>query len=252
MAACADGVVTGGDQRGGGEGGNGGAAGGGGGGAGGSGGADAGAAGKGGPDAASDKGGAPDTGKAEAPPAGAGGDWGTGPFTDCKDPTPFSPPFSNAKELCGFINSERPMYASHERWRGEPWSGTYHTMKTWPYTFTIDSSLNDEAQAEADRLAKGGSPKGNPHMSSSWGRTLYVAGVNTSDYQVTGMEELCDYQIGKLASGTMAMSSGNGSARMALYYQDPGGMGPVLTRIGCGGAAAPGTDRGMWWVVKLR
>ena len=40
----------------------------------------------------------------------------------------------------------------------------------------------------------------------------------------------------------------NGTARMGMFYHDPGGSGPVLSKIGCGGAQSPGGSS-WWWVI---
>jgi hypothetical protein len=76
-----------------------------------------------------------------------------------------------------------------------------------------------------------------------------VTGIGTAEVQVTARDEPGDWHPARFTTRA-ALVHTNGAARMALFYQDPGGDGPVLTRMGCGAAAAP-DGRARWWVVIL-
>jgi hypothetical protein len=87
---------------------------------------------------------------------GGGGIGGTaGP-----DETPY---FTTPELLCNYVNQARQTSSGHDRYRGRPWQGEYHMTHFWPLTFTVDQTLMDAAQAEADALAAGASPQGFPH-----------------------------------------------------------------------------------------
>ena len=159
------------------------------------------------------------------------------------------PPYAEADELCRYVNAARERSAGHERWRGAPGRGAYHQTRTWPLTFLRSPDLDRAAAAEAARVAGGGTPAGSVHVDSSWRRSLWVSGIDTGRVQVTARDEPGDWQPGR-AARQAALINSNGAARMALYYQDPGGQGPVLTHSGCGGALTP-DGRARVWVVIL-
>jgi hypothetical protein len=137
----------------------------------------------------------------------------------------------------------------HQRWRGIPWQGVYHDIHDWPLTFTIDAALNAAAQAEADALAAGGSPKASPHSDGIRHKTIYVSGVETANYMITSQQFTGDWDPVSFKAGLI---NANGTARMAIYYHDSGGVqyGPKITKVGCGGAFSQ-KDGTTWWVVKL-
>jgi hypothetical protein len=161
------------------------------------------------------------------------------------------PPFTNAEELCAFVNSERVSYQAHERFRGLPWSGEYHSQVTWPLELTVDPGLMDAADEEAAALASGKNPDGSPFSDGAPPphQYLFVAGVSSSAYTISTEELAGDWTADLVGNITAGITPNNGTARMALFYQDPGGAGPVLSRIGCGGAATPEGHR--WWVVMM-
>ncbi len=161
------------------------------------------------------------------------------------------PYYNSASELCDYVNASRKLSSSHERYKGFPWKGAYHSIKTWPISFTHDLSLDTVAQLEADRLAKEGTPVGGSTADSSWRNPIWVSGTNTSSYMVTSQDEPGDWDPTTSFASKAALIESNGSARMGLFYQDPGGGGPVLTRMGCGGALAL-DGKSKWWVVVLR
>jgi hypothetical protein len=78
-------------------------------------------------------------------------------------------------------------------------------------------------------------------MSNPGANHLFVEGVNTDTYMVTGLES------GSMFSTEQCtMCNSNPFARMTIFYHDPGGDGPVLTGVGVG-ASARGADT--WWVM---
>jgi hypothetical protein len=162
-----------------------------------------------------------------------------------------APPFKTAPELCAFVNGERMGYSGHERFRGAPWSGEYHSNVTWPLQLSVDATLSSEAQALAQSLASGQSPAGSPYSDGSPPphEYLWVSGINTDQYVVATLEGPGNWTTDLVGNVTAGITPNNGTARMALFYHDFGGAGPALGRIGCGGATAPGGER--WWVVKM-
>lgn len=160
-------------------------------------------------------------------------------------------PFSTAEELCAWVNQQRQGYAPHDRWRGLPVSGEYHQNVTWPMAFTVDPSVSALADAEAKRVAAGGAPAGTP-VQLNFNKTLWFSGLNSSSYQVTSSDVPGDWIPAQFTGDfTAGLTTGNPAARMGIYYQDPGGGGPVLARMGCGAAlAANGQSR--HWVILLR
>ncbi|TET35863.1 MAG: hypothetical protein E3J72_10185 [Planctomycetota bacterium] len=133
------------------------------------------------------------------------------------------------------FNGWRQSYMSHDRYKGWPWQGSYHTTVTWPSSFKWDDGLAAEAQAEAERLLAGGECKGEGISG------MAIDGQNTSKYMIAAVEP-----DAKGSKEAVSSSKDHGSARMAIHYFDPGGDGPVLTRTGIGAAAI---DNGnTWWV----
>lgn len=261
LGACT-GSVTSGGGRGRGRDGNGGGAGGRGGGGssdavGGQGGADARPGGAAGTDTGTGDGGGAD--RSPPPDGGASGQWDPGAwlctstplFGDKESDDPPVPPYLDAASLCSYVNASRPMYGPHEPNRGCPGAGE-DTTRTWPLTFKLDPALMAEAQAEAERLAKGGVSKNDCGKAEGKGG-LKISGENTDSYAIAAYEEICDYPKYPSTSQYPGLSRGNGFARMGLYYHDFGGYGPVLTRMGCGAADMVGSDgkAAMWWVVRL-
>jgi hypothetical protein len=188
---------------------------------------------------------------------GAGGTGGSGGSTMMPEQTAGPdemPYFKTPDELCTYVNDSRQTSQGHDRWRGLPFKGEYHTVKTWPIKFTIDPALNAAAQAEAEALAGGAAPQGSPHTDGMINgnllhQYLYVDGVETSNYMITSQQLKGDWIVGSYKAGLI---NANGTARMALYYHDSGGIayGPKLNRMGCGGKFNP-VDKSTWWVVKL-
>ena len=160
-------------------------------------------------------------------------------------------PYRTPRDLCAYVNAIREKARQHDRYKGYPGKGAYHTTRTWPTTFAVDPALVALAQTEADRLARESNPQGSRHADSSWRRPIWIAGLGSEDYQLTAQDQRGDWDPSKNYVSRASLIDANASCRMGLFHQDPGGDGPVLTRMGCGGAiAADGTSR--WWVVVLR
>jgi hypothetical protein len=163
------------------------------------------------------------------------------------------PDFKTPDELCAYVNKNRQDYQPHDRFKGPPWSGSYHTNTTWPLTFTMDSALMAEATMKAQALAGGQQPQGNPYSDGEPPphEYLWITGVDTAHYVIASQEKPGDWSpemfTGNIKAG---ITPTNGTSRMAMFYHDPGGSGPVLSKIGCGGAQSPGGSS-WWWVVIL-
>jgi hypothetical protein len=160
-----------------------------------------------------------------------------------------TPYFNTPAELCDYVNQSRMTSSMHQRYRGEPWKGVYHDVFDWPLIFTIDPALNASAQAEADSVAAGASPKGTPHTDGILHQAIYVIGWETASYMITSQQFTGDWDPADFKAGLI---NANGTARMAIYYHDSGGVqyGPTIHKVGCGGAFSP-KDGTTWWVVKL-
>ncbi len=145
--------------------------------------------------------------------------------------------FADVMQMFAYINEQREGYLSHERWRGLPWTGSGHMTMTWPTTFVWDDALAMQAQAEADAIAAGAAFTGSP-ATDGVTPPIYVAGVDSAHYSVSGYELSQSWDVENESS----LSHHHGSARQAIYYHDPGGEGPVLTRLGIGAADAGAGD----------
>lgn len=150
--------------------------------------------------------------------------------------------FDDVMQMFEYLNEQREGYLPHSRWRGLPWTGSQHEMVTWPVVFSWDDALAAEAQLEADSLAAGTNPEGSP-ATDGLTPPLYVRGVDTAHYVVLGPEHPDSWGM----SNQSSLGREHGSARMALYYHDPGGAGPVLERVGIG--ASDAGDGSTWWVL---
>ncbi|TET37471.1 MAG: hypothetical protein E3J72_05750 [Planctomycetota bacterium] len=128
-------------------------------------------------------------------------------------------------------------YKRHRRYKGIPWEGEDHDITTWPDVFDWNDGVAAIAQAEADRLAGGGSPQG--VIAKATGDQLYLNAPISADYMCTTKE---------VPGQVLGFSYQCGGARMAMHYHDFGGDGPVFTKIGIGAADAGGGAT--WWVVR--
>ncbi len=153
--------------------------------------------------------------------------------------------FGSVDEFFGYVNGQRESYASHDRYAGFPFtSGYYHSNVTWPYTMQWSDTAAAVAQAEADAVAGGAAPSGEETFANPGQLPIYVDGLNTVDYLVGGRE-----RPGSFTTDTCTLCNSNGFMRMAVFYHDPGGDGPVLTRLGIGAADMGNGDT--WWVMRF-
>jgi hypothetical protein len=160
------------------------------------------------------------------------------------------PYYNSPEELCAYVNSQRQSDQGHDRYKGFPWRGAYHQTRTWPIPMTIDPTLSQVAQAEAQRVAAGGSPAGQSSDDSSWRRPVWFGGVETAQEVVTSQDRPGEWDPSTDFASKAALIGTNGSARMGLFYHDSGGDGPALRKMGCGGALAS-DGQSKWWVVVL-
>jgi hypothetical protein len=144
-------------------------------------------------------------------------------------------------------------YGRHDRYKGIPWQGEYHTNTTFPNEFAWDDSLAVRAASEAARLAGGGAADGEEIPGASPGqRPYWIADINTADWRISFAEEPGDFDAdgGGFASGDLpfALDSSNGSARLGFHYHDFGGDGPIINRMGVGASCAGETT---WWGMQM-
>jgi len=158
--------------------------------------------------------------------------------------------FASIEAHVAYLNQTRSQYEPHDRWRGIPWTGESHTMVTFPLTFTVASDLTPLAQTEAARIAGGGTAQGTkvPGQNGE-NRELWVDGLNSAAWRITAIEFPGDWTVPMFGHERAALHPTNGSARMAFFYHDFGGAGPVITRIGVGGAVA--SDCSVAWVLQF-
>jgi hypothetical protein len=159
--------------------------------------------------------------------------------------------FASLEEAHAFVNQERAGYEAHGRYRGIPWQGEDHEMRTFALTFSWSPDLAAAADAEARRLASGGEPAGVfvPGQNGE-NRDLWVDGLGTSSWRISTSELPGDWDvIGLFGHEKASLHPSNGSARMALYYHDFGGQGPAITRVGLGASATPSCE--VFWVLQM-
>jgi hypothetical protein len=161
-------------------------------------------------------------------------------------------PYTSPRELCDYLNAGREAAYFHRRFRGDPWRGFDHDSRTWPTKFSEAEELDAEAQKEANALAGGATPPGRLQRDSSARRPIWFDGIDTERMQISAQDRPGDFDASqKSPASRAALVHTNGVLREGLLHHDTGGEGPVLARIGCGGArAADGQSR--WWVVVLR
>jgi hypothetical protein len=195
-------------------------------------------------------------------------DTGTGTGTDSDTGTgggPGEPCATSGLEdttaLYDFLMEQRRAYGGsdgihgrHDRWKGIPWVGEYHTNTTFPDVFDLDSALAARAQTEADRLAGGGAPAGEECSGQSMNqRSFWDDAIDTADWRISFAEEAGDWDPpddGGFGGGdpAFALHQSNGTSRLGFHYHDFGGDGPVITHMGIGVSCA---DETTWWVLQM-
>jgi hypothetical protein len=158
---------------------------------------------------------------------------------DTDDDTEAGPPsfgessaFDNVEDMADWINEQRQGYEPHDRYWGIPFSNDhFHGNFTWPIVMTWDDAAAAIAQNAADDIADGTMPSGLISVESG---IIYVSAPCTAPYMVHTSED--------------TMSSVNPFMRMAAYYHDFGGEGPVLDKIGVG-ASDMGDGNTAWVLV---
>jgi hypothetical protein len=177
------------------------------------------------------------------------------PTAAAADPTdPFAKdrgPYASPRELCDYLNAGREAGYWHKRFRGDAWRGSYHDNWTWPTKFAEAEELDAEAQKEANALAGGATPPGRLQRDSSERRPIWFDGVDSERLQISAQDQPGDFDASQKPDLHAALVHANGALREGLLHHDAGGEGPVLARIGCGGARAP-DGQSRWWVVVLR
>jgi hypothetical protein len=183
-----------------------------------------------------------DEGTTETDPPGGGDDPPQEP--DCSGANSIQIPMTRDEMFC-YVNRERQDYASHDRNPGCIWGGCCSTDVSWPYMMQWSADLTMAAQAEAEAVAGGQPPKGigedNGHDHRIW-----ADGCATTEYTVTSPDDRVEHWGDDWEDA--GLSVGNGTARMGVFYYDPGSSAPRLTRMGVG-LAEVGAAR--YWVIKF-
>ncbi|TET31363.1 MAG: hypothetical protein E3J72_22600 [Planctomycetota bacterium] len=149
-------------------------------------------------------------------------------------------------EMFEYINIERQTYASHTAYDGYPWKGENSQM-TWSTTFTWNDALGDEAQAEAEALAGGGSPKGTRFGYQNFaGEPMWLAGLETSKY-IQSAESDPTVEQPQLYEAGKWHSSNNGTMRQGVFYQTGTGANRSKKLLGVGLAEVG--NGCVWWVL---
>ncbi|TET36522.1 MAG: hypothetical protein E3J72_08555 [Planctomycetota bacterium] len=161
-------------------------------------------------------------------------------------------------EMFDHVQAIRQNYSVHNRYDGPPWNGTSTDTNTWSITFALDQGLNDKAQAEAVRLAGGGSPKGSREgfQNYSRGEPVFMNGLDSSEFMISAKSDPAtpvsdeggffpgeDYSSGD--SGKWHVK-GNGTMRVGFWYQTGTGSFNHKKYCGIGGAVAGNC---VWWVI---
>lgn len=163
-----------------------------------------------------------------------------------------SPEYGNAAELCAYVNVARNRDKEHPRSAG---AGSLGVPQTWDIQFTVDPALSEEARYQVNLLRQAGekaAPPGDLKGDGVRYRKLWVDGLGQENtaYQVTTREEAGDWNVAYYKGG---LDNSNGTARIYLYYHDPGtGSGIRRMRIGCAGANASEDPSAIWWTVLVR
>jgi hypothetical protein len=164
-------------------------------------------------------------------------------------------PYHTAKELCAWINNCRSAYSFHSRYPcggPEVYPGEVTPAATWPIELAWDSAAAAEAQAEADALAAGGSPRGRlrdsplDQCADHGDYRLWFDSIDdqtetiSRPYVVTARDNDISW-----TNRCSALGKGFAFFRLGLAYVDDCGD-PTITRFGCGLAEA---DDGDQWAV---
>ena len=182
----------------------------------------------------------------DAPPGSADGaiaDAGGRAIGDCSH-------FPSIAAHADFLNQTRRDYEPHERWRGIPWQGESHSTVTFPIAFALTPGLAADAQIEAQRIAGGGEPAGvQVPGQNGENRDLWIDGLSTAAWRITAIEYPGDWNVPMWGHEAAALHPSNGSARMAFFYHDFGGVGPSISQMGVGGIATQ--DCRVVWVLQM-
>jgi hypothetical protein len=167
--------------------------------------------------------------------------------------------FTTVAEFMEFINTQRRNYGGeggygrHDRYKGIPWEGTYHTDTTFPNAFPWDDALASRAQEEACRLADGGAVQGvRVNGQSPEQRPFWIHGINTADWMISCQEFAGDWDDISppfVTDKRFGLHQSNGSSRLGLHYHDFGGDGPAINLVGAG--ASDAGDGTTWWVLQF-
>lgn len=149
--------------------------------------------------------------------------------------------------MADYVNFQRQVYSVHDPVDGYPDACEHADAMTWSITFSWDDTLAAEAQAEAERLASGGSPNGRRYEHFDGGfdnkgsEDMYLSGLETPKYWICGESDPNKYHDWH--------DSGNGAIRLGLFYQTGTGSYNTKSRIGVGMAdTSSGTT---WWVILI-
>jgi len=166
--------------------------------------------------------------------------------------------FTTVQEFMDYIDEQRRNYGGegpymrHDRYKGIPWEGEYHTNTTFPNVFAWDEGLAARAQEEACRLAEGGTASGvRVNGQSPEQKPFWIYGINTADWMISVKEDPGDWEnISEWSSDKrFGLHHSNGSSRLGLHYHDFGGDGPAINRVGAGAADSGGGST--WWVLQF-
>lgn len=146
-------------------------------------------------------------------------------------------PFETAGDMWCYVNANRERYSIHGRNSGCGWGAKAGSGTAWPYQMKWAPDLMAKAQKEVERVAGGGSPKESA-QSNGLDAPLWLSGCASTEYTVTSTKDSLDDWFdtckGDDCTYNAGLSNGNGTARMSVYYYDPGSGSPVLKRLGVG------------------
>jgi len=181
------------------------------------------------------------TGGGTTPTGGNGGGSSTGDTENDANTGMFI-----ADDMFSFVNAIRTEYlhTSDDIFDGYPWKGEYTDTRTWSVTMTRDDALFSEAQAEANALKSGGSPKGERFgYQNGGGEPFWAQGLDSPKYMISGKSS------GSLDGNLYGRwhTKANGTARMGYIYQTGTGSYNKKNKLGVGKADVGDND--VWWVL---
>lgn len=154
---------------------------------------------------------------------------------------------AGVRQMLEHLNGQRKQYEKHAPYDGYPWRGNYVKEMTWPLELQWDESLSAKAQKEAERLAGGGRPEGREYKHQRFGlfgertESVWLRGLETAEYEIDALSKVGTKEEERW------QAPGNGTMRLAAFYQTGTGERGVKRRVGIGKSCKATGEA--WWVM---